>query len=378
MGEHYWVKFPEKVTSQYFYRELLPEVMDYYQKSEFISKDMLFNWGDVDFINALVIPNILMLGHQMRILTGKKIIIYIPTVFELLQYLDDINFLSFARRFQIYDFYEDYIGGYNATPSVNRKSYYISNKYTIAEIWRVLGESDKVIKASFRDNCETVEGIVADKIKKELWEICKNSLEHANSFSFVTIQKECSINKVMISTSDTGIGMYDALKKKILLEKEEAKRDSSYIEKQQLHFMENDTFLKLDNKKDKELYAIFEAVFYRWEEQKEDDNIIGDLSCSNGLWYLINETLKRNEGTVRIHSNDYRLVFTKRLFSEVIDLNVLKSIYTTFEEQELRNNEKYDSELFFTIIANVKKTANAKQYKYTYSGVHIEVEAKLN
>ncbi len=375
MGEHYWVKFPEKVTSHFFYSKLLPEVMGFYQNKDFIFKDMLFNWGDVEFINALVIPNILMLGHQMRILTGKKIVIYIPTVFELLQYLDDINFLNYARRFQIYDLYEDYIGGYIATPSVNRKSYYISNKYTMAEIWRVLGQSDKVIKATYHNNYETVKGIVAEKIKKELWEICKNSLEHANSFSFVTIQKECSINKIMISTADTGVGIYDTLKKKILYEKEKVKSNIDYIEKQQLHFMKNDTFLNLDNNDDKELYAIFEAVFYRWEDQIEDNNI--DVWCSNGLWYLIDETLKKDEGTVRIHSNNYRLVFTKRLFSKVIQLNRLKSIYTTCEEQKLGKNQKYDNKLFFSIITNLKNTTNAKQYNYAYPGVHIEVEAKL-
>ena len=62
--------------------------------------------------------------------------------------------------------------------------------------------------------------------------------------------------------------------------------------------------------------------------------------------------MKKDEGTVRIHSNNYRLVFTKRLFSKVIQLNRLKSIYTTCEEQKLGKNQKYDNKLFFSIITN--------------------------
>lgn len=83
------------MISQYFYWELLPEVMRFYKNEEFKSKDMLFNWGDVEFVNALVIPNILMLGHQMRVLTEKKITIYILVC----------NDSKRAQHQQGYDFY---------------------------------------------------------------------------------------------------------------------------------------------------------------------------------------------------------------------------------------------------------------------------------
>lgn len=71
----------------------------------------------------------------------------------------------------------------------------------------------------------------------------------------------------MISTADTGVGLYDTLKKKILEEKAEARRDKAYIERQRLHFMKNDTFLDLGDDNEKELYAIVGQPFIGGENR---------------------------------------------------------------------------------------------------------------
>lgn len=283
MELYHIIKFPERVTSRYFYTDLLPEVNKYLDNRNINRKKLYFDLGSVEVINSLTIPNLLILGHQIRILCNHSAKMYIPTKSYLLSYLDEINFLNYIRRFSIFELLEDYIGDYDTNNSDSRKTYYIGNSYTPEMIWNALNISNTVIERAYTNKFCTSDINDAVGIKLSLWEICKNSVLHANSFAFLTIQRQKNLGKVMIAQADTGNGIYESLKRRILL--------TPY--KEQLHFLKNDTFLQMENNDDKELYAIIEAAFYRKIDKNNNRGIYG-------IWNVIYETTKRDEGIVRI------------------------------------------------------------------------------
>jgi hypothetical protein len=367
MDNHIWIHFPKNVSSVYVYNELAPRMFEFWKNKEYLEDDLYFDWGGVSHISPQVIPNLLILGHQLRMLTEKRIKIYIPTDEELLSYLDEIDFLRFARRFTVYEFYEEYIGGYVPKRSNNRKSYYIASKTTDAQIWEQLSESGSVIKRAYSDKYEFSEGFVSNNVKLALWEVCKNSVFHANSFVFLTIQKTRAIRTVVISLSDTGCGMYDSMYRRIV-------REQGIAQDAQLHFMSNGRFAGLRYRADRELYAIVEAVFYRWKEQVNYSNMLdeADFKCSNGLWYVVNETLRKN-GTVRIHSNNYRLVLTNHLLNDVIGYSEIERLYN----RNPNADNEFDDERFIKLVGRIKKSDNAQQFRYRYQGVHIEIELNI-
>jgi hypothetical protein len=348
----------------YVYNELAPRMFEFWSSKEYLRYDLHFDWGGVLYINPQVIPNLLVLGHQLHILTDKRIKIYIPTDEGLLSYLDEIGFIRFSKRFSVYEFYEEYIGGYAPSFSNNRKSYYIGNNSTDAQIWEQLSESSSVIDRAYSYKYEPNEGFVSDNVKLALWEVCKNSVFHAGSFVFLTIQKTSAISSVVISISDTGYGIYDSMYRRI-------RRGE---DKPQLHFLSNNRFTGLKNRVDKELYAIVEAVFYRWKEQVNYGSLLDDLNfeCSNGLWYVVNETLRKN-GTVRIHSNNYRLVLTNHLLNDVIGYDEIERLYNDYSEPD----KGFDDDGFINLVSKIKKSDNAQQFKYRYQGVHIEIELNI-
>lgn len=362
MEQYYIIKFPPKITSRFFYKELLPEIRNYRQNRDNYKKRLLLDFGEVDIVNALVVPNLLMLGHQLRVQYEVPPLIYIPTKRKLLAYLDEIAFFQFARRFSIFEFFEEYIGDYKTNPAVERRTYYIPNKSEPEEIWTLLDESISIIREAYDNRYEIYRNETALNIKKSLWEICKNSVIHGGSFAFVTIQKEKGINKVMISEADTGKGIYESLKRKII---EDPARE-------QLHFISNEKFLSLEKNIDREVYAIIEAAFYRKDKEYY---IKRGLEIEYGVWDIIHSTLKKNkDGKVRIHSKNRQIIFTCKFMNDYFSTEILKRIYTSEEEKDNEKHDKLDSKEFFDLIRKICESMYVNRFSSLYYGVHIEVE----
>lgn len=358
MKNYYIIRFPSKVTSRFFYKELLPEINKFINSNN--GQSLLFDWGMVDIVNALVIPNLLMLGHQIRIICSESVKIFIPTKIKLLNYLYEVNFLTYSKRFYIYEFFDEYIGDYDMHSTVKRKTYYLENQCSDKEIWRMLGVSNEVIEEAYHNDFDVIDQGKGFTIRTSLWEMCKNSVEHGHSFSFLTIQREIGINKVMISAADTGLGIYNSFKEKIL----EEEKGKNKIER--LHFLSNRRFMDLDNRNDKELFAILEAAFFRKEDIKY------------GLWNIIEETLRQDRnGVVRVHSNNVQVIFTNHFLQENFNDKTFSQMYTMQRDKDIENYDKYNSGQFFKLIENIKRTINVNISSNEYRGVHIEIELKL-
>lgn len=365
MEEYFVIKFPTKVTSSFFYKKLLPSIQKFKEHGCYESQRILFDFGEVEIVNALVIPNLLMLGHQLRVLYDQSPLMFIPTRADLLKYLDEINFLTYSRRFSIFKIFEEYIGDYRTQYTNARKTYYVRKDSDESQIWALFNESNEILEEAYDNNYDYYRNETALNIRKSLWEICKNSVVHGESFAFITIQKEKGINKVMIAESDTGKGIYESLKCKIMKKPEE----------EQLHFLSNKKFISLKKNVDREIFAIIEAAFFRRDKEYYIKN---DMELKYGLWDIIYATLRQDkDGKVRIHSNNMQVIFTNRFLNEYFPEYVLERIYTTKEDIESGNLDKYDSREFFQIIEKIKKTMYINAFHNIYNGVHIEVEVRV-
>jgi hypothetical protein len=341
--ENYIVKFDEDVTSFFFYNKMLPSLHEYFKFHR--DSDLYFDFSDVEFVNPLVIPNILTLAVILKEYFGQPVRLFIPWKPRLLSYLADIKFIDIVTRYSLFDIDEGYIGDYETHKIKEEcKTFVFSYDSDEEYIYNSISLSNEIFKNIYRDDPNiSVEKL--DNLKKILTEICKNGCSHSKSMCFATMQTNLSRNikfkKAYISISDCGIGYYDSIRSKIL--------DSGFLP----YFMDKDDYLKLEAIYEKDIAGILEAIFFRRDQ------------AIYGMYDVINRVVA-NDGIVRIHSCQTQLIFTKNNFSHYLNDNkkLLNDFKTKYDESIKSNlNTKYSS----------VRNSEAK-----FKGVHIEIEIPIS
>jgi hypothetical protein len=328
--EYYIVRFPQKISTFNLYFEILPQINKFINCSIYKSKRLFLDWGIVDIVNPLVIPDLLVMGKWIKKVCGKSAVLYIPTKETLLSYLDNVKFLQYNNDDEIYEVLEEYIGGYLPKKDPNKKTYHIEYNYTEDMIWNVMGTVQDSFSAIY-DKWENNNSII---VMNMIWNFCVNSTRHGKTDCYVTFQNLKSIQKFMVSVSDWGTGIYTSMY-------ERACKD----EIMNLHFMTPKKLIELKNDKYRELHAIMEAIFYRSD------------TPDFGIYDAVSETVKR-KGIIRISSNDTRVVITD-------------NFYNNFVSILHENKEKY----FFEIDKVIKDEKNIFVDEGIYMpGVQCELE----
>lgn len=352
------VKVAEKVTSYTFYYNLLPCVLETLRDMR-NGEDFVLDLSETKIVDAMAVP--LLLNTARWIIGSKETIpqIYIPNLKEknrLKEYLERVGF------FNICDFYE-YFEVNTERISIARDSVNLAT-YVFTEN----------AKNDSQEERERIEKAVFDKLKSDsysqFWKywseydtsrdpnhlansvewvtrsICTNTGIHTNENAILTLQRNKELQRVCISTADCGKGLYEKLK-----EKGENGKFKSVL----YPFNE---FKMLSGEK-ADLYAIIEALAYRYEE-----NIYG-------LYQVLMKNLelgksdeknkeKRNDWIMRIHTNRMRVVLTqKNCHGKNLDKTDSKKEFV-HKLLMLAQNEYV-----------AKKTPN-------YPGVHVEIEIPYN
>jgi hypothetical protein len=321
------IKIDNYFTSYVFYNNFLEELHHFF-RGDFKETQVIINLTHCLKIDALIIPNLLLVGKIIKEYTNVTPYLYIADMLQtgdLKRYLKDINFISIAKLYKLYEF--DYSIDCGLPPSkmdnLNKTIYfpYETNSQIIwDEITKVMELFSKKYLYKYKvifnkDEIENTGNILMNICSQ----LVDNAREHGESISIMTIQYNYSEEKVKISISDMGNGFKKTVNRNL---------SNGRIE-YGLGF----------NSTNDELKAIIQGVFSR----------------KNSTVYGIYNTIKttaENDGIVRIHSRDSQVIFTSKLWDEL---------------------NKFD---YQTVLKDKKWKKNFRKVN-KYQGVHIEYEIPL-
>lgn len=307
---NYYIEMSQDITSYEFYTHILPRRNNIYCGFDSIILDFSRTYR----IEPLVVPNLLCLGYELKIRSGKAPKIFFPNTSyagEVKNYLNEIDFIHYATKYGLYEFITSPYGGLSGKkidPICG--TLYFDAENTIDEINRgvelcISPFADEYLYKfeSIRNSSDEI--YYVNEITEFLEEIIMNCKQHAHSFSFTTLHAKYSAQKIYISVSDYGCGFMNTIDKGVCCKDE--------------------------------VTAILYGVYKR-----KDSKVYG-------LYNIIRRVLEY-DGKVRIHSNNEQIIFTPRVLQSFIRGELLSD----------RNFEKY----------NIKRNV-------PFSGVHIEIELPL-
>lgn len=357
------VKTDETVTSYNFYYKLVPQVLDKLQNME-VGENFVLDFSETKVVDAMAVP--LILNMARWIIDAKKSIpqIYIPNLDEnnrLKVYLEQIGF------FNVCDFYDYYMVNTEritvARDSVNLATYvfaenakddsqeererieaYVFNKLrnnSYSQFWNYWSEYD--ISRDSDQPANSVEWVTRS--------LCANTGIHTKENAILTLQRNKKLGRVCISIADCGKGLYEKLKEK----GEQGKF------KPVLHSFNE---FKMLSEETADLYAIIEALAYRYKEKIY--GLYQVLLRNIELGEKDREKKKEDRGEkedgwiMRIHTNQERVVLTqKNCKGKDLDKTISKKQFA------------------YKLLMLAQSEYVAKKTPF-YPGVHIEIEIPYN
>jgi hypothetical protein len=339
----YIIKIEGLFSTSVFYKTILKELHNCFSDDK--ENRVIFDFTEVTYIDALVIPNLLSVGYIIKKATNKIPIISAinNSIYayktNIMQYLYDIGFTKHAKNYGLFEIHD-----YNIDKSKKMLPEYCTtfcfndgkqSKESIAE--QIMLESGQLFNEHLKEYFDDDEIFGYKNIfAKFAAELCNNSAMHGKSFSFMTIQSNRGQEKVSIAVSDCGCGFYESLYKKII---------NKSLERPLLT-IENEGFLD-KNTENLSLHSIIECTFYRYFDR------------AYGIWDIA-KTVLNNGGVIRIHSNDSRIILTPNKFPLIL---------------EVCN----DPEALKDIL--LKEFLGSKDYNFItglkFGGVHFEIEMPM-
>lgn len=330
------------LTSYVFYQSLIPKLHKYFKERS--AKVILLDFSNVRRVSPLVVPNLLNLGFILKKYYGEPVKIIIPWDIDLVSYLRDINFYHYARHFGIFDLDQGISCDIPKDRTISLNCYTFGIKKGFSDLDEIL--RDHIIKYKkylirvFKD--ETI----VNELLKQMAEMCLNTSKYTEHSVKIHENDKCieydedeseereisgfatfQVNKTtkfQFSVSDIGIGYYQSFNKKL--------RNG-----EELKFLSKNDF-KEGQKKHVE--SILEAVFYR-------------MNDIYGIYSVLEEVLSR-DGTIRIHTYDSQIVFTKNFYNKYLNSNQVLDY-------------KY-------LIQSIRESSSLKRINGYFRGVHVEIE----
>jgi hypothetical protein len=324
---YYDISIEGNLTSYVFYNTLLKKLHDYYKEDG--KNQLIFDFSNLKTIEALVIPNLLCIGYIIKQNSGLAPGIYIADNINtgyLKKYINDIGFVSFAEKFNLFKFQDSIKDGLDGKEMdrLNTTIFFDRSEDEGTTWFNILnstkGFADKYLSEfNIYDGDENPNNLIVEICK----EVVENSKKHGKSFAFMTLQYNYRREKVYIAISDCGIGFKNSINEKI---------ENKNLENQ-----------ITENNVSDEIQGIIQGIYARAK------------SKTYGLYNVIAKTLYK-EGTVRIHSMDTQLVLTENLFWKMSQPDKPASLVKIISNDEVKQN----------VRSNLK-----------YGGVHIEIEIPL-
>jgi len=333
-----FIKFPSKITSYVFFTEILSQLNFHF--TNYPQNKIIFDFSDVERINPLAFPNLFITGSQIKDFYGDPVPILLPWKPKLLTYLSDTGFLKINNKISIFDIDEDVLGGFESGIYQETFIHHFRRGEIIekSDISLNLRKSLNVLETAFKDRLNINENKI-DKILRVFEEMIWNAIVHGESDCFACLQsnmgRSTEFKKAFIAISDGGIGFLRSLL---------SKTDYGYKTK----FIS--PTLLLNNKQYCNLAAILEAIFYRHKKEVF------------GIYDVISMASKEN-GTVRIHTENTQLVLTPNSLPEEHDHENILSHFILAHEQGQAKDFKYSS---------------VRISKEKLHGVHYEFEIPLD
>jgi len=329
--DFYQIDFIKSIYISELYNVIIPKLKNYFKNYKY--KDLVFNFGSLEFISPNVIPHIFNIADIYSNFCSKKLKIIISWEnLELLKYLDAIGFFILADKSKFIDYNREMVGGFESYKTKNNCKFMIfdrgldedSIKDQIPEMLKVLNvvqmfDSDTVLNE--RD------------IGEILFHLIDNStnINQGDSNAYVAFQVNKYDKKhfAYLSICDNGNGI------------------KSTIEKQ---FKAGIYSPCLTQKSRSTFSYILEAIFWRRLYPEK-----------HGIYQIADLVFKRN-GRLSIHSNDTIATFNNKNFLAYFD-TITKSI----------DEKKYER------IRSIKLEELEIQLSTTrkYKGVHIDLEFPL-
>lgn len=330
-------KITQYLSSREFYK-MLSHLEDIVSDNDVV----ILDFTEVRRIDAVVIPNLLLLGTWIE--EKSHTIPYIRlgddiSAGTLKSYLAGINFYELSNSYFMYENEEEKYSGLfgkkmdkrNTTQLFEYKSgldvakrricynlapfmrYYLNHFVDENEI-----KQDSRMEYIYEDN---ILGIFVE-------ELIENSFVYGKCDAIVTVQANYNKKRIYLSVSDNGDGMMKRITEQIIKSMKEPDYRPDKI---------GSGYNVLKREPHNELEAIWIALYKR------------KYSDIHGLFNVVRRVLFIG-GTVRIHSNDTQLILTPRLYNMFLNETLVseKSLYEF----------------------NILKTVNFK-------GVHIEIDIPL-
>jgi hypothetical protein len=333
MKDYNFIDFRGKITSYKFYTEILSQLHEFFKQKS--NKELLFNFAEIEFINPLVIPNILNAALILKTYYGKPIKAFIPWNQNLLSYLSDMDFLKIVKEYDLLELDENFIGGYTSQKiNPECKTYCFEYGAEKERIRYELQGSLGILSEFYKRSDSELSDYALDEVLNIFTEICYNGCSHSGRPCFATVQAQCGKNikykKAYISISDCGLGFKSSFRNK----------------------PDYNTKIKFDSTAQHSLESIFEAIYFR-----ED-------YTNYGIYHVTKNVINKG-GVVRIHSDDIQVLLTEHSFGNFINSNAITSKHKlTSSFNMMLDGSSVDK------VSSVRKTS-------PYKGVHIEIELPL-
>lgn len=343
------IKLKGKVSTFIFYKEFMKAFFIYFQEDESKNIPPALSFEEVSWIDSNVLPCFISIGIILKRFYKQPLKLYLAYNPTLLQYLETAEFfLWVGPRLNIFEYDQEYIGGFNLYVKEYNKNFKIE-KFNYLPGFYDLNEKEKELtKFSLLDQLErfdvprifgSVFALVMSADSREyercisaLAETVCNAQLYSESDAFVCVQ--ALPLGVHISLCDIGIGFKESLARKGIIlsaEKEYTKYHNSRV---------------LNNNILDDFFSIFIALKYAKETGRVN------------LWKL-KKIITDNKGTMRIHSNRIQVVFSSgRCFG--CEKNSIEACMDCMLENFSTDYQKSPLRIYNTKIV----------------GVHIEIDLK--
>lgn len=342
---YYGVEVCYELTPQKFYFIFLKQMQQYFVFRQNHKEDkwaLYLDLAKCSQIEGTVIPNLLIVGYIVGRKTNIKPILYISRDGEarVWNYLNDIHFMQLNEEKEIY---EIQISGSSTGTSYKLEDYstttYLEKGLKEERLSTYLNKQYSTLFNRYFTNFKysmvdayTAETYTINILEVFCKQLCYNAVEHGESFCYTTMQVNHKDERIFISVSDCGKGMYATFLDKIVKEGYKPAILPQDIQTQPYS-------AQLDFR------AIVEGLIYRFYEEKF------------GIWSVMTEIMKM-KGIVRFHSGKARV--------NIADLKI----------EEL--NECRDQQEAALYLYEHLKTGAYVQKTPSYQGTHIELELPLN
>lgn len=334
-------KISRFLDSRAFYKML------FYLKNQINkNEEVILDFTDVFSIDALVIPNALLLGKWIESITDTIPYIRLGDDFSagyIKKYLSGIKFYELSQNFFYYENEDEkYAGlqGKNMSPYNTTECFKYDDGLEIAKrriyynlmpfMRNYLGDFETFHEERIDVFTSEAQFLNENILAKFINEMVENTFIYSKCNLYVTFQVNYKKKKIYLAVSDAGIGLkkgYEVAKKYELAKQE---LDPYYIPDYGYNILGHEPTSEL------------EALVFSSYKRK-NSNIYG-------LYNVIKRVLLL-EGIIRIHSNNKQIIFDKDILEKFLDESII-------EDTIWRKTSILQTTLF--------------------PGVHIEIELPLN